>query len=33
MIIFDKYFNQSIKKIADNFFVKLKKGKLNVIYP
>ena len=33
MTIFDKYFNQSIKKIADNFFVRLKKGKLNVIYP
>ena len=33
MIIFDRYFNQSMKKIADNFLIKLKKGKLNVIYP
>ena len=33
MSIFDKYFNQSIKKIADNFFLKIKKGKLNVFYP
>ena len=28
MILFDKYFNQSMKKIADNFLIKLKKGKL-----
>ena len=32
-MIFDKYFNQSMKKIADNFLIKLKKGKLNVVYP
>ena len=33
MIIFDKYFNQSMKKIADNFLIKIKKGELNVTYP
>ena len=33
MIILDKYFNQYMKKIADNFLIKLKKGKLNVTYP
>ena len=33
MIIFDRYFNQSMEKIANNFLIKLKKGTLNVIYP
>ena len=33
MIIFDRYFSKSMKKIADNFLMKLKKGRLNVIYP
>ena len=33
MIIFDGYFNNSMKKIADKFLLKLKKGRLNVIYP
>ena len=33
MIILDKYFSQSMKKIADNFLIQLKKGKLKVIYP
>ena len=33
MILFDKYFNQSMKKLADNFLNKLKKGKLDVTYP
>ena len=33
MIIFDKYFNQSVRKMAHKFFFRLSKGKLNVIYP
>ena len=33
MILFDKYLNQSMQNISDNFLIKLKKGRLNVIYP
>jgi cyclopropane-fatty-acyl-phospholipid synthase len=33
MTIFDHYLNKSVKKFADNFFTKLNRGKLTVIYP
>ena len=33
MNLINQYFDNSMKKISDNFFVKLKKGKLLVIYP
>ena len=33
MMVIDKYFHQSMQKIADNFLIKLKKGSLNVTYP
>jgi len=33
MIVIDKYFNKSMRKIADNFLCKLKKGTLEVTYP
>ena len=33
MILFNNSFNQSVKKIADNFLIKIEKGNLEVIYP
>jgi cyclopropane-fatty-acyl-phospholipid synthase len=33
MILFNNYFNQSLKKISDNFLCKLSKGRLSVTYP
>ena len=33
MIFFNKYFDKSIEKIADNFLKKLKKGSIKVTYP